>query len=1157
MNIEDLKKYLSHEYQGSQSFLENIIYPIFGEEEFVDGYEAEILDNYPEYRKMADATGIRSVKDVGMVYIDGEPLQIFDISVSDRIMMERNRVTIQSLVRRIMDQYSNAFMLFHYEDIRQWNWRFTYCHKSANKEESTDSKRYTFLLGPKQSCRTAAENFVKLYEKRDNLMLLDIEDAFSVEALSDRFFNEYKEKYANIIFYITGKRMVKKGNKWEEVNEGQACRKILDEFSEFDDPEKAVRDYVKKLMGRLVFLQFLQKKGWLGVSVNAEWGSGDSEFIQNLFAQTKDKDHFIDNVLEVLFNDLNTERESDLATLSFGGGRGRLPYLNGGLFERDATDEAEFPLPAEYMQSLLEFFSRYNFTIDENDPDDAEVGVDPEMLGRIFENLLEDNKDKGAFYTPKEIVTYMCRESLIAYLQTDIEDEATKEALRQFVTTHDVTTLGTNAKFRQQVDDALKDVKICDPAIGSGAFPMGLLKELFLCRTALEGIEQDKAAEIKKHIIQQNIYGVDIEKGAVDIARLRFWLSLIVDEKTPHALPNLDYKIVEGNSLITTFDGQYIDLSTNIGTSRLRSSLVRIRPEKIALQAEQRRFYTLSGDEKYRSEIAIKNHILNIIWYQLDYEKHSWEDATIEHAELFGSTSTKGRKKNAAQVVEFTQERQTVLNKCEKLMAELNDESKSLQARASVNIPFFEWQTVFSEIFEDGDKKGFDIVIGNPPYVKEYIKRSAFDGFRETSPYYIGKMDLWYGFACHGIDMLKSNGILCFIAQNNWTTSAGAKLMRKKVVEDAQILQMVDFFTYMVFDDADIQTMVMLFRHNNSIDNYNIDYRCLTEGAIKEDMLLLLEKKTGKTKYLSPLFDRVKYKNKLFTLSGDEAIIKHISKNKTYLEDNEIAQGIVFPQDFLNKKGCKILGHHNVGDGVFGLSTEELNDLDLSEKEMELIKPYYTTDQLFRYYSKNNTNTLWMIYTDSTFKNVEKMKHYPKIKRHIDQFLPILTSNNKPYGLHRSRKEKFFKGEKIISLRKCVGRPKFTYSNFDCYVTQTFFVIQTNRFNLKYLTGILNSNLICFWLRVKGKMQGENYQVDKEPLMNIPLPIVNEAEQESIAEFVNQIIESKMKNPSADTSALETEIDSLVYQLYGLTYDEVLIVDPETPITREEYDSYK
>ena len=229
----------------------------------------------------------------------------------------------------------------------------------------------------------------------------------------------------------------------------------------------------------------------------------------------------------------------------------KIPYLNGGLFELEATDIPKSVFPADYFADLFDFFNQYNFTIDENDPNDAEVGIDPEMLGRIFENLLEDNKDKGAFYTPKEIVQYMCRESLIAYLQTDAEEES-KVSMRKFVTTHEVAELRSAEVFK--VDKKLREVKICDPAIGSGAFPMGLLKELFDCRMAIEGSDEGKTpSEIKKDIIQNSIYGVDIEKGAVDIARLRFWLSLIIDEQTPHALPNMDFKIMQGNSLLEQY----------------------------------------------------------------------------------------------------------------------------------------------------------------------------------------------------------------------------------------------------------------------------------------------------------------------------------------------------------------------------------------------------------------------------------------------------------------------------------------------------------------------------------------------------------------------------------------------------------------------------
>ena len=192
-------------------------------------------------------------------------------------------------------------------------------------------------------------------------------------------------------------------------------------------------------------------------------------------------------------------------------------------------------------------------------------------------------------------------------------------------------------------------------------------------------------------------------------------------------------------------------------------------------------------------------------------------------------------------------------------------------------------------------------MIGNPPYIKEYTNKAAFDGFRENSPYYMGKMDLWYGFACHGLDLLRGNGLLCFIAQNNWTTSSGAKLMRKKVITDSKIKQMLDFNTYMVFENADIQTMVMLFERNNIVDNYYFDYRTLLAPSQKEDMLSLLEKqKTANTKYLTPKIKRNVYADKLLTFSENYSIFEKIATGKSYLQDDEVAQGIVPNPDVVN-----------------------------------------------------------------------------------------------------------------------------------------------------------------------------------------------------------------------------------------------------------------
>ena len=690
---------------------------------------------------------------------DGESIAIYEIELTDNVDIERNRRGIRDMLTtdwRNMG-YAGAFMFCYRQNESVL--RFSYVSESWSfaddgtyKKDSTDTRRFTYLLGEGHRSRTAIQQFEGL--KKSNLSLKDLTKAFSVDAVSDMFFDDYKQQYEDIIAFITGKRMVKVSNKWEERVVGEPNETIFSEFRVFSDTEKAIRDYVKKLMGRLVFLQFLQKKGWLGVPVNSKWGDGDPEFIQHLFEKTNDKDNFVDNVLEPLFNDINSEREGDIASSAVGKDI-RVPYLNGGLFEPDAADAVDFSLPAKYMKSMLDFFASYNFTIDENDPDDAEMGVDPEMLGRIFENLLEDNKDKGAFYTPKEIVGYMCRESLIAYLQTDIEKEEQKEAIRQFVTTH---------QFAEHLPgdtlEMLKNVKICDPAIGSGAFPMGLLKELYLCRATLEGFDQKKAAEIKKHIIQQNIYGVDIERGAVDTARLRFWLALIVDEETPEALPNLDFKIMQGNSLLESFHG--IDLSNILGAQA--NNQLRI----------------IFDDESCAQEILLKS--------LRDF--YGCSDATLKK---------QLRTRINAQLRDLIRTRIT--------KGEIQNEIDSLTAQ---NDKFFLWHTWFSDVFSNG---GFDIVIGNPPYVQlqnnagelaKIYEDCGYESFARTG-------DIYCLFYERGWQLLKNNGHLCFITSNKWMRAGYGEKTRGFFAKKTDPMLLIDFAGVKIFESATVDTNILLF----------------------------------------------------------------------------------------------------------------------------------------------------------------------------------------------------------------------------------------------------------------------------------------------------------------------------------------------------------
>lgn len=593
---------------------------------------------------------------------------------------------------------------------------------------------------------------------------------------------------------------------------------------------------------------------------------------------------------------------------------------------------------------------------------------------------------------------------------------------------------------------------------------------------------------------------------------------------------------MQGNSLIPTFNGKFINLDTK---SQKHINVLEMRKDKQHLYELKQQYYKAEGDIKHELNVQIKDTILKLISRQLGYESRSWyQHNVVQTLFLFDDVTNISFDK----VRQFLpEEKQQSITLAESLHAKLNDKSIPVAERSQIDIHFFDWRIMFTEVFDNGSD-GFDIVIGNPPYIKEYENRYAFDGFRENSPYYIGKMDLWHGFTCSAIDLCKNYGIVMFIAQNNWTTNAGACKMRNKVVDEARILQMIDFNDYMVFgESASIQTMIILFCKDRNSNGYEIDYRKQRLSSGKVGMLQLLSK-TENHCIMRPIFNREYYKGKYITFSKFDDVLMKIASMDSYLSQNEIAQGIVFPQDFLNRKGHNMIPSFPVGTGVFCLTQSELNALKLTESETKLIKPYYTTEQIHKYYTDENENKLWMIYTDSKFKAESSLDCFPLIKKHLDQFTSIITSDNKPYGLHRARNPYFFTGNKIISLRKCSNGPVFSYSECDCYVSQTFYSIKTNRWNLKFLTGLLNSSLIRFWLQNKGKMQGANFQIDKEPLMGIPLPQTS-CMQQNIIELVETIISTKKQDKNSDTTVLEHEIDQLVYQLYGLSDEEIAIVE--------------
>ena len=610
---------------------------------------------------------VKSFQQLGFVNLkDGRNLAMIEVIVDDTKNLARNKVRLRNLTNKLIDEHSTNGVLVIYDNDSDSNYRFTFASRESVineqtgefEKKETNAKRFTYLLGPGESCSTAAFQLAEIANKGGSAGMADVIKAFNVEKINKEFFNGYKKQYEAFIAHLS-------------TNSIKA--------SVFNGDEKAIRDFVKKMLGRIVFIYFLQKKGWMGVpEAEKSWTNGDKDFLSNLFIESgKGEDYYAVWLTNVFFDTLNNNNRRDHLFDLPNGTKVKVPYLNGGLFEVENNNTAFLAFPPALFESLFEFFSQYNFTIYEDDPEERFLAVDPEMLGHIFENLLEDNKDKGAFYTPKEIVHYMCRESLIEYLYTKLNPTTTetfkeigktqtdlfgnkakkqlaieeliktpkelikRESIEKLVLHHEAAEL---INYEKEILKALYDVKICDPAIGSGAFPMGLLTEIFQLVETLHNITPDVTAEVwklgnewdpaavKKQIIQNSIYGVDIEKGAVDIARLRFWLSLVVDEVEPKPLPNLDYKIVVGNSLLSKFEGKVIDIQWNLteshGTENTKPLVRELVGKLLTLQQWQQAFFIQKGD-KEQAQLRIRNIKIGLM-----YERGYKINQVLEISEL-------------------------------------------------------------------------------------------------------------------------------------------------------------------------------------------------------------------------------------------------------------------------------------------------------------------------------------------------------------------------------------------------------------------------------------------------------------------------------------------------------------------------------------------
>ncbi len=1119
-----------------------------------------------------------------------ESIEVLWVKLKSETSLERARTVQRNFIAWYLNggrggvTRHNALVAFYNESVSDWRFSFVKLDVALKQDDNgkvkiinefTPAKRYSFLVGELEPNHTAQSRLVN-YLVKDYPLVEEIEEAFNVEKVSKEFFANYKELFLQLVDNL---KEIRKHD--ERINYEFTLKSIKES------------DFCKKLLGQLVFLYFIQKKGWLGVPVGANWGHGDKQFLRHTFerAENEGKNFFNDYLEPLFYNALaNGERDGYIFNLL----NCKIPFLNGGLFETiggydwvetDIVFENEIfsnsvkTKNGDIGTGILDVFDRYNFTVKEDEPLEKEVAVDPEMLGKVFEELLEvqDRKSKGAFYTPREIVHYMCQESLINYLVTELnasEDTdsnyLTKQDLSDFIHHSDkisqLENIATekenqNSKYKhilstsikenaESIDNALANIKICDPAIGSGAFPVGMLNEIVRARIALVDsgyLPQTKKRsvyEYKRQAIQNSIYGVDIESGAVEIAKLRLWLSLVVDEENIEnikALPNLDYKIVCGNSLLS--------VERNLFNDTLFRQLEELKPQF---------FNETRKSEKKR----LKKEI----------------DAIIKELTKDGT---------------------------------------------------FDFEIYFSEVFHE--KGGFDIVIGNPPYVSN--KGTTDDAKKAYIKEYGMSDDLYNYFFIKSIKSLKEHGTLAFITSDTYLT-INSKINLRHLFQANKILELIK--TDNVFENAMVSPAILIIEKNNT---KGIDYKFIFKDAINnfnspiaETINIDIYRNAVNNVFFFPNKLNMGFYNRFNGIISNlynkwwESIStsKNIEKCKISLNEyrnklkekdlvllgciTEGGQGLATAN---NGKFIAIRKSSKWAKSVIESRPKKLQEA-IKNKKIKELQNIGNTKEYLQFLSESQIAKLFDDLKEKYGRDIFGQGYIYKL---IDDCeivdVETLTEDEKTNGINNNKSfyVPYDKGDKdgnrwyletpfaIAWTKENVKilktDPKARWQGYNFFFKEGFTWIFTlnehsnyqkarikpasvNDVNAMSLfpysdTGILSSYYVCLinsYLIFNYKREFINstsaFQINDARQLPIIVPnsqiLTKFREKFDKAygikkdQFANIITEKEAQNL---LEPIELEIDIMVYKLYGVTYDEILSVDKTFKLTEQEYNEYQ
>lgn len=882
-----------------------------------------------------------------------------------------------------------------------------------------------------------------------------------------------------------------------------------------------------------------------------------------------------------------SERNEDVTELF-----AKVPYLNSSLFEptgiehgtlfiSNLRDDKTIPIYSSTvlksesgkkrtgnlstLEYLFEFLNAYDFSSEgkEEIQEDNKTLINASVLGLIFEKI-NGYKD-GSFFTPGFITMYMCRETI------------RKAVIQKFNETKDwnckdIDSLYDKIEDRQEANDIINSLKICDPAVGSGHFLVSALNEMIAIKNDLKVLQDRDGKRLKEYqfevvndelivtdedgelfeynptnkesqriqealfhekqtIIENCLFGVDINPNSVKICRLRLWIELLKNayyknESELETLPNIDINIKCGNSLISRFD-----LDADLKKA-LKSSKWTIDSYRIAVDT----YRNAQNKEQKREMEKLIDDIKNDFRSEISLNDPKVKKLKKLQGEIFGMT-------NQTQMFELSRKEKIAWNK---KLKKLSEDSKKLEIiieeikNNKIYEEAFEWRFEFPEVLDDnGDFVGFDTIIGNPPYIKERDAKDIFQPLRQVSQwsdYVEGKMDLWYFFLHQAFNIGSSNAYISYITNSYWVKSDGSKKLINRIYNEKSLDEIVYFDDYPIFEEVSGKHMIhSYYNSKKKEDNYDVK-------------LILVNKEDFNKNIYEEIVEYHSNKD-ILEINSINLDVNSMSFNSQTIELGEIFNTSVGIQESSDKVATKnipagLSDSFKGGEGVFVLTKKEVEALNLNKEELKLLKPYLNTHNVKKYgidYSQE-----YLIFSDKEVRKKIEENQYPNLKKHLDNVRHFITSSNAPYGLHRDRSSKInpFDLPKLI----CPGmfkKPHFTFDDKKYYVGFSFSVIwQKNKdYDLKYLLALLNSKLGEYWFNTNGKKRGVGVDIGVKVFRQFPVKITSESVQKSLVNLVDEALDLKKDNIDSETIDIENEIDKIVFELYGITEDEIKIIE--------------